>query len=1335
MDSHVFIENAVIQDNLAAISGLVGRSSGGAIRTLGNLDVANSTFQRNTATSDGGAILVESGATPKMATIQNSVFDRNFAGDAPLDLGVGGAIFVDGRINNNVDMTLTDVTFSNNQAGNSGGGVYFSSDQLTVNGGTYVGNNALGSDGGGGGLYVLTASRFDVDSVTFTDNSAVQGAGGFESVDTAGTIQNSVFQQNRVTGTGVDFRDGGGGIAILSLSAIAPQVTISNVNVDQNTAPNAGGIALVNALVTIEDSVISANQATGTATSSAGGIGAVSDTGSDAITIQRTRIVGNTADVQAGGLGTIDTSVNLIDSEVDSNEALNDRAGGIGLLGINFVPVLTAVSSTIVDNNSSGDGAGLAFDEASFSLTNVTVAGNRSGGGSGGGLAYDTSNSTANSTIAFSTFSGNASDGNSSVIAAGTPIDVQASIFAGQGLAANPGVVVSQGFNVDLQNTYGFNDPTDQVNTDPLLGTLANNGGDVRTIAVLAGSPAIDVVNGGTVNVPPNDARGITRPIDGDGDASAFADAGAFEAPAISILTLGGTVFNDFSPAGGGTNDGVLNNGEGGIVGAEVSLFIDDGSLDFANDQPVATTITDNSGNYQFANLVAGNYAAVIAETEFQNGRPLFGFSTSTGNSAGDPTVAPDPDDDVDGDDNGLILAGVGIVSELISLTANNEPINDGDADANTNFSLDIGVAPQVDLSISTTLNTGQSNIVPGGTAIFDVVVTNSGPAAATGVTITDVIPAGLTFDGPNSNFNGLANNFDVGSSTLTVDVGNLASGTNATITLATTIDAGASGSIVNTATVTGEQVETTAGDNSGSATVALASADVSISIDDNTTTDVPAGSALTYTITVTNNGPDMAAGVVVANTLPASTSFFSGTSATGSATFTENPNGTLTINVGALSNGASEVLDVTVLVDADSVSPIVNQVAVTLTPDIDTNTTNDTAQVSTNIVRNVDVGVDKQLLTANVVAGQNLTYAFVVSNSGPGVARDVTVFDTLDNRLTFSSFDAGTSGANIIQANQDLTFDVGTLAVGESRTFFIDATVNSSATTTISNTASVTTTDIDTNALNDQDTVDANPNNAVDLVLTNTVDLANAVPGQDALVYTFVVSHDIDSTSDAANVTVTNVLPSGLIAAIINAPTATTTAFNVATQTATIGFDSLPVGEMRTFTITANVAEDAIGTLTNTATLSIPATELDTTNNTASAATNLSPAFDVTVSNIVDNANPSPGANVTYTVGLNNAGPSTATGILLTNTIPSGLTFVSGDLNGLNATSNGTTVSFPLISLAAATGVTATLVFSVDATAAGSINSTATVAADAGEIDATNNSATSIILQTMEEE
>jgi uncharacterized repeat protein (TIGR01451 family) len=789
----------------------------------------------------------------------------------------------------------------------------------------------------------------------------------------------------------------------------------------------------------------------------------------------------------------------------------------------------------------------------------------------------------------------------------------------------------------------------------------------------------------------------------------------------IQTLSLGGEVFIDNAP--GFQNDGMRQGSESGQTAVTVDLYLLAGAndvVDPANDTPIASTTTGPNGAYTFGNLVPGNYATVIPASNFANGATLFGFANSTGN---DP--APDPDDNTDGDDSGSVTAGGDVISGTITLESNLEPTDDDDTDPNTNTTLDFGFFPQIDLRITKTLNEAASDSFAGGTAVFDIVVENLGPLDATNVEVVDAFPAGLTFTGI-SNTSGTFTQSTTGNTT-TIDLGTVVVGVAETFTLTTTIGANQTADLTNTATVaTEDQVETDATNNSDDALLDIITTDLRISKTD-VTDPVNAGEQITYQITVVNDGPDDATGVVVRDMLPAGVTFVSGdVGGAANLVTVDGATGDILGTIGTLANGATAVVTVVVDVATDATSPLNNTASVSADPNTDPDLTNNTTDEDTTILRQVDVAITKNV-QGTPIAGADLTYELIVTNNGPGEARGVSVIDTLDANLTFvnGSLNAGTTGITVSQTGQQLTFDVGTLDAQETRTFTFDVTLSSSATGTIPNVATVSTTDTDTDNTNNSDNEDVTVGRSIDLILEKTVDLVTAVPGQDQLVYTFTVSHDTDSVSDAVDVVVTDVLPANAIGAVISAATADSQNFDSATNTATVNFDALPIGETRTFTITVDIPEAATGTIVNPASVTSTGDELDTTNNDDTATTTLTPVFDVVVNKTVDNAAPIIGGTVTYTVGLTNEGPSTATGVVLSDVVPTGLTFVSGTLEGNAGVLTGNTVSFPGITLDNNESVNATLTFTVDATASGTITNTASVPdlSAAGEDDVTNNS------------
>ena len=119
-------------------------------------------------------------------------------------------------------------------------------------------------------------------------------------------------------------------------------------------------------------------------------------------------------------------------------------------------------------------------------------------------------------TISNSTLGGNyITYGNGGGICNGGTLEIENTIlnrpagFQGQKIFNNGGTITSAGYNISNDDGGGYlNGPDDQVNTDPLLGPLQDNGGPTLTYALLLGSPAIDAGDPSFTPPPWYDQRG-----------------------------------------------------------------------------------------------------------------------------------------------------------------------------------------------------------------------------------------------------------------------------------------------------------------------------------------------------------------------------------------------------------------------------------------------------------------------------------------------------------------------------------------------------------------------------------------------------------------------------------------------------------------------------------------------------------------------------------------------------------------------------------------------------------------------------------------------------------
>ncbi len=202
------------------------------------------------------------------------------------------------------------------------------------------------------------------------------------------------------------------------------------------------------------------------------------------------------------------------------------------------------------------------------------------------------------------------------------------------------------------------------------------------------------------------------------------------------------------------------------------------------------------------------------------------------------------------------------------------------------------GVVNEADVGLTKIAN-GAGALIIGSNFSYDITVSNAGPAGATGVVVTDALPAQVSYV---SNTCGAS----FAAPTLTWTVGALANGASQMCTVNVTVVSG--GSISNTASATSTSSDPTPANDSATAVVggAPADADVSISKTVSGANNVDVGANVSYLLSVSNAGPADATGVVVTDSLPATLTYVSNSCG---ASYVAP---TLTWTIGALANGAS---------------------------------------------------------------------------------------------------------------------------------------------------------------------------------------------------------------------------------------------------------------------------------------------------------------------------------------------------------------------------------------------------------------------------------------------
>ena len=189
-----------------------------------------------------------------------------------------------------------------------------------------------------------------------------------------------------------------------------------------------------------------------------------------------------------------------------------------------------------------------------------------------------------------------------------------------------------------------------------------------------------------------------------------------------------------------------------------------------------------------------------------------------------------------------------------------------------------------------------------------------------------------------------------------------------------------------------------------------LPSTDMAVTVTGPSSVDVTAGTTnATYTITITNNGPNAAEGVVLTDTLPAGSTFVSMMQTAGTDAFTlAQSGGTVTETATTtIASGSSDTFTLVVSAPSNLANGAnFSDTASVQAANPDPNTANNSATVKGSVVNgnsSADLSVNVSG-PASANEGGSVTYTITVTNHGPNDAPSVTLTDTLGSILKFTS-------------------------------------------------------------------------------------------------------------------------------------------------------------------------------------------------------------------------------------------------------------------------------------------------------------------------------------------
>ena len=655
-------------------------------------------------------------------------------------------------------------------------------------------------------------------------------------------------------------------------------------------------------------------------------------------------------------------------------------------------------------------------------------------------------------------------------------------------------------------------------------------------------------------------------------------------------------------------------------------------------------------------------------------------------------------------------------------------PNNNGETE-NTAY-----VTPDADMAVSVT--DSPDPVTPDNDITYTVTVTNNGPDTATSATLNTfnngtlrfqsaVVPAGWnctlpavnaapTFTCTNPSFaNGATSIFTVVARAAFVVLG------NSDQTLSTNFNASSGAQDPNNT------------NNSETENTQYITPDANMQITGSDAPDpVVNGANLTYTLTVTNAGPDAGTNATFAGSPDAHLTFQSITSPAGwnCTTPAVNASGPINCTNASLANGASAQFTLVMKLVASGSGGTLSSTFTTGSSAQDPNNANNSTTILTNwIGQTSDLSITKSTLATAVAQGGTITYTLSTTNNGPTDATAVTVTDTLPAQLLFQSITAPAGWACTTPAagaNGTVSCTIALLTNGTTANFTLVTKVAPNATGSISNSASV-------GFSGGSDPTPGNSSNSsgavivggnADLSVTKTT-AATSVAPNGTLSYTINVTNN--GPEAAASVVMTDVLPASLRFQSISAPAgwSCTTPAVGANGTVTCNAATLANGATATFTLTTTVANGATGTIANSASASHSGSDAAAGNNSGA-----SPALpvvatdaDLSITKTTGTSSVASGGSLSYTITVTNNGPAAATNVVVTDTLPAGTAFVSATPSQ-GSCSGTTTVTCTLGTPNASAIATITLNVTVTASS-GTIVNTATVNSSTNDPNGANNS------------
>ena len=537
---------------------------------------------------------------------------------------------------------------------------------------------------------------------------------------------------------------------------------------------------------------------------------------------------------------------------------------------------------------------------------------------------------------------------------------------------------------------------------------------------------------------------------------------------------------------------------------------------------------------------------------------------------------------------------------------------------------------------------TGPAAVNVGGNIVYTITYENKGSADATGVVISDTLPANVTFVSASDNGK-------LSGGVVTWNIGNLAKNSGP-LTVSFTVSVPKADKLVNGTVITNNTYSIKCNELAELAGMAIVRTTVNaptLAVFKKAPVSVNANANFTYTITYSNTGGMDATGVVISDTVPAGTTFVS---ATGGGT---ESGGVVTWNIGNLAKGTSNTVTFTVTAPATDGTAVKNSTYGVVCNELTAKATG--PEVITLTTGKPILTIGKTADKAEVKPGADLTYTITYANTGNVTATSVTISDTIPFNTAFK---AATGGGVYDADKKVVTWSIGNVAAGASATVTFTVTVKA----TLNNGDKINNTTYSVGATN----ADTTYGDAVTTPVVKPVLSVKKTAGAAAVDIggniTYTITYGNAGGADATSVVIKDTLPAG-------------TTFVSATGggTESGGDVTWNIGNLakntsnQTVSLTVRTATTNIpdGTVITNDKYNIAAAEITTPVAGTDRATTTVNSPKLTIAKTA-NVAVKAGEDLTYTISYSNTGKKTATDVVITDTVPANSNFKSATDGGV---------------------------------------------------------------------